>query len=59
MKIDKQVPILRAISIIGGEKLTPIKKKLGDDFSYEEIRLVRASLISDRNKFEQAPDQNI
>lgn len=53
VKIDKQVHILRAISIIGEKRLTPIKKKLGDDYSYEEIRLVRASLISDRNKFEQ------
>ena len=35
-------------SILGSERLAPIKEKLGDDYSYEEIRLVRASKMSDR-----------
>jgi hypothetical protein len=35
-------------SILGSERLAPIKEKLGDDYSYEEIRLVRASEMSNR-----------
>jgi len=38
----KQEHIMSVISKIGCEKLSPIKKILGDDFTFEEIRLVRA-----------------
>lgn len=46
--IDRQEHIIRAMSILGSERLAPIKEKLGDDYSYEEIRLVRASEMSNR-----------
>jgi ATP-dependent DNA helicase RecQ len=46
--IDRQEHIIRAMSILGSERLAPIKEKLGDDYSYEEIRLVRASKMSNR-----------
>ena len=44
--IDKQEHIMRAMSILGSEKLAPIKEELGDDYTYEEIRLVKAYKIS-------------
>ena len=53
VRVDKEVKILRAISILGSQKLAPIKKMLGDDYSYEEIRLVRAFILSERNKYGQ------
>ena len=37
---------MRAMSILGSEKLAPIKEELGDDYTYEEIRLVKAHKIS-------------
>ncbi len=40
--IDKQEHIVSVMSIIGSEKLAPIKEELGDDCTYEEIYLVRA-----------------
>jgi hypothetical protein len=36
------------MSILGSERLAPIKEKQGDDYSYEEIRLVRTSKMSNR-----------
>ncbi|GER88784.1 ATP-dependent DNA helicase RecQ [Dictyobacter vulcani] len=36
--------IARAIQEVGDEKLKPIKESLGDQYSYEDIRLVRAHL---------------
>ncbi|NIA12324.1 MAG: DNA helicase RecQ [Nitrospiraceae bacterium] len=44
--IDKQEHIMRTMSILGNEKLAPIKEELGDDYTYGEIRLVRAYKIS-------------
>lgn len=38
----KQTKILAAIKEVGVEKLTPIKEELGDDFSWEEIKITRA-----------------
>jgi ATP-dependent DNA helicase RecQ len=38
----KQEMILKAIQKIGADSLTPLKEYLGESFSYEEIRLVRA-----------------
>ena len=42
--VDKkrQEKILSAIKKVGSDKLTPIKEELGDDFSWEEIKIVRA-----------------
>lgn len=39
---DKQKHILKVLSLLGGEALKPIKEELGDDYTYEEIRLVWA-----------------
>ena len=33
--------ILDALNTIDGDRLAPVRQSLGDDFSYEEIRLVR------------------
>ncbi|WP_310411123.1 DNA helicase RecQ [Chamaesiphon sp. OTE_8_metabat_110] len=46
----KATAIEQAIAIVGAEKLTPIKAHLGDDYTYEEIKLVRARFtkIGDR-----------
>jgi len=40
--IDKQEHIMKVLSILESDKLGPIKEKLSDDYTYEEIRLVRA-----------------
>jgi ATP-dependent DNA helicase RecQ len=37
-------PIRQAFQELGQERLSPIKQKLGDDYTYEEIRWVRATL---------------
>jgi ATP-dependent DNA helicase RecQ len=41
---DRAIAIEQAIATVGAEKLNPIKAHLGDDYSYEEIKLVRAKL---------------
>ena len=52
LNIDRIVPpakataIELAINTVGAERLTPIKEHLGDDYNYEEIKLVRARLRS-------------
>jgi len=38
----KQDKIFAAIKKVGADKLTPIKDHLGDDYSWEEIKLTRA-----------------
>jgi len=38
----KQEKIFSAIKKVGYDKLTPIKDELGDDFSWEEIKIARA-----------------
>lgn len=43
---EKQDIIIKAIGDLGPEALSPVKEALGDDFSYEEIRLVRANFRS-------------
>jgi ATP-dependent DNA helicase RecQ len=35
--------IAGALKEVGGELLKPVKEFLGDDYSYDEIRLVRAA----------------
>jgi len=50
VNIDRIVPpakataIELAINTVGADRLTPIKEDLGDDYNYEEIKLVRARL---------------
>ncbi|WP_373546316.1 DNA helicase RecQ [Chamaesiphon sp.] len=52
VNIDRIVPpakataIELAINTVGAERLTPIKEHLGEDYNYEEIKLVRARLRS-------------
>jgi ATP-dependent DNA helicase RecQ len=41
----KQDKIFAAIKKAGADKLTPIKDELGDDYSWEEIKLARAKFI--------------
>ena len=36
--------ITAAINAAGDERLAPVKELLGDDYTYDEIRLVRLSL---------------
>ncbi len=42
--------IADAIQQIGGVLLRPVKDALGDDYSYEEIRLVRAIIAMDKSE---------
>jgi len=42
---EKKEIIVKAIRELGMEKLKPIKDKLGDGFSYGEIRVVRAEMM--------------
>ena len=52
VNIDRIVPPAKATAIelsintVGADRLTPIKEHLGDDYNYEEIKLVRARLRS-------------
>ena len=39
---ERQQVIIDALLRAGDEKLKPVKELLGDDYSYDEIRLVRA-----------------
>ena len=42
VKPARQKEIIEVIRKIGADKLSPIKEALGDDFNWEEIKLVRA-----------------
>jgi ATP-dependent DNA helicase RecQ len=42
----KQEKIFAVIKKVGADKLTPIKDELGDDYSWEEIKLTRAKFLS-------------
>jgi ATP-dependent DNA helicase RecQ len=44
IKKEKIEAISRTIIELGGDTLKPIKEKLGDNFSYGEIRMVRAKM---------------
>ena len=39
---ERQVVIVQAWQKVGGELLKPVKDFLGDEYGYEEIRVVRA-----------------
>jgi hypothetical protein len=47
LSAEKKAAIKQAIDETGGEHLGPIKERLGDDFSYGEIKLVLASIMSE------------
>jgi len=42
---EKQQHIKQALEELGMQALSPVKEKLGDRYSYEEIRLVRANMM--------------
>ncbi len=42
---NKKQPILDALKQIGTDRLTPLKQKLGDDYSFDEIRFMRAAYL--------------
>ena len=41
--LERVARIRGALQTVGDERLAPVKEMLGDDFSYEEIRLVRVA----------------
>jgi ATP-dependent DNA helicase RecQ len=43
--LDRQTIIKTAIEKVGANLLSPIKAELGDEFSYEEIKLIRAKFF--------------
>ncbi|HHT9146897.1 MAG TPA: DNA helicase RecQ [Candidatus Wunengus sp. YC61] len=47
---EKQQRIMQTLKEMGMQTLTPIKEKLGDGYSYEEIRLVRAKMMREGEK---------
>ncbi|MBI5193038.1 MAG: DNA helicase RecQ [Nitrospirae bacterium] len=60
VSMDRQVTIASVLDEKGTERLKPIKEALGNDFSYEEIRLVRAKMLSrGRSNIYIAPDDKI
>ena len=46
---NKQQFIIQAIEKVGADSLKILKENLGEDYSYEEIRLVRAWRKSKQN----------
>ena len=44
ISVERQGAIEQAIQVVGADRLTPIREHLGDGYSYEEIKLVRAQL---------------
>ena len=42
---EKQQHIKQALEELGMQTLSPVKEKLGDGYSYEEVRLVRAKMM--------------
>ncbi len=44
VSLERQQAIEQAINTVGADRLTPIREHLGDSYSYEEIKLVRAKL---------------
>ncbi|MBW4609489.1 MAG: DNA helicase RecQ [Hassallia sp. WJT32-NPBG1] len=48
--LEKQQKILQVLEILGDIALTPIKEYLGDNYSFDEIRLVRGKWRRDSKK---------
>jgi len=46
VKPDKQKKIMAAVKKIGADKLTPIREALGEEYSWDEIKLVLAKMKS-------------
>ena len=44
ISVERQGAIAQAIQVVGADRLTPIREHLGDSYSYEEIKFVRAKL---------------
>ena len=53
---EKQRHIKQALRELGMQTLSPVKEKLGDEYSYEEIRLVRAKVIREGEKERHTSD---
>ena len=49
---EKQQRIMQTLKELGMQALSPVKEKLGDKYSYEEIRLVRAKMMREGEKEE-------
>jgi ATP-dependent DNA helicase RecQ len=49
---EKQQRIMQTLKELGMQALSPVKEKLGDGYSYEEIRLVRAKMMREGEKEE-------
>jgi ATP-dependent DNA helicase RecQ len=49
---EKQQRIIQTLKELGMQAMSPVKEKLGDKYSYEEIRLVRAKLMYEGEKEE-------
>jgi ATP-dependent DNA helicase RecQ len=47
---EKQQQIIQTLKELGMQALSPVKEKLGDRYSYEEIRLVRAKMMREGEK---------
>ncbi|MBI5755968.1 MAG: helix-turn-helix domain-containing protein [Nitrospirae bacterium] len=41
---EKQERIKQAFKELGTHLLTPVKERLGEEYSYEELRLIRATM---------------
>ena len=50
VKPERQKKIMAAIKKVGAEKLTPIREALGEDFSWDEIKLTLAKMRAPFNK---------
>ncbi|MBM2835734.1 MAG: helicase RecQ [Candidatus Brocadiaceae bacterium] len=49
---EKQQHIKKTLKELGMQAMSPVKEKLGDKYSYEEIRLVRAKMMYEGEKEE-------
>ena len=47
---EKQQHIKQTLKELGMQAMSPVKEKLGDGYSYEEIRLVRAKMMCEGEK---------
>ncbi len=54
---EKQQHIKQALKELGMQALSPVKEKLGDKYSYEEIRLVRAKMLREGEKERHTSDR--
>jgi ATP-dependent DNA helicase RecQ len=50
VSLEKQEIIRKTFVQIGMEKLKPVKEALGNEYSYEELQLVRAKMVAEKNK---------